>query len=1139
MARVYYSPSPYEQMDEWLITPTIDCTLLTTVELDIFQYFYYYSSYPANGIIEGSTDGGATWPHMIVNQTSTQSYNWYNFDITSWAAGNNIKIRFRYLQFHATYGRYWYLGNVEVTDGTSAIFTEDFAPSYALYETSFDDVIPDSGMPPAGWLHMDWDGNGRKFICNDLASESPPNWAGYYAYVKDTSTDNIEESLITPSMNMLGLNTVRVQFDHRFDFWGPTDYIGIEIYSGGYWIHDILWYMEDVYEHVDFTFDATIYPFPFDMRIGFYYYDGGLYAEEWSIDNVDISYIPLITEYEETVLVDFADYPMRNSVGVEFPPWIPDAWQVTSEETVEYMMTADVALAGDINPANDMIGPETLALWYPFINDLGVIGIESPAGTGPAETLPVEVTVENFGQFPANAYQVNVEIGAITDESGHDQDFESTDGDYTKTGSWAWGVPTSGPGAAHSGARLWATNLNGAYPASDNAKLETVPITVPIGADLEFWMWYDTEFSWDGMNVKCSNDSGATWTILGAYLAPYDDDAASTANAGIPGEPCFSGHGQQVWTQYTFDLAPYEGEEVIIRFHFGSDSSVQYPGMYIDDVKVGTYSATFVGEYDQTVTITDQIDPDETAVITLPDWTPANLATGVSGDIRYTVIAETIFNPDMNTLNDDGAGSVELEYWHDAEIELTAPANGLGRDVLLEEGFEGVGIPTGWISVDNDADGYNWDGDWTYTPHGGAETAASASYINGIGALTPDNWLITPEIDLSDYAAAELTYWVAAQDPAYAADHIEVWVSTTGTTVPGDFTDEVDSYTESTATWKQRTVDLNAYAGETIYLAFRHTDSYDMYWIKIDDIAVTGLGGQPGGDIYIQPGVQDIEALVSNSGVFDETDVDNTAKLYQFNETGVPILIYQANITDLVMAAGTEEALDFGSYNFVDEDVYQLDIETAIAIDDYPDNNMVSLGIGVDGTAPVSTAELDPPTPSGGWYTGDVTVTLDADDGSEPWQSGVADIFYKIDGGTTMTYSDPFVISASGEHTVTYWAEDNAGNVESQNTVDVDIDTTPPTIDLTWEAGSATNEIIFTATCSDTLSGMDMVEFYINDVLQTTVTTSPYTWTMVHGPGTKYTVKAIAYDMAGNSDFDEIGSGEGTPSAQSATPLGR
>ncbi|MBU1941090.1 MAG: choice-of-anchor J domain-containing protein, partial [Candidatus Thermoplasmatota archaeon] len=57
-ARVYYTPSPYEQMDEWLITPTVDCSSMTEVSLLFRQYFYFYTTYPGYGEILGSTDNG-------------------------------------------------------------------------------------------------------------------------------------------------------------------------------------------------------------------------------------------------------------------------------------------------------------------------------------------------------------------------------------------------------------------------------------------------------------------------------------------------------------------------------------------------------------------------------------------------------------------------------------------------------------------------------------------------------------------------------------------------------------------------------------------------------------------------------------------------------------------------------------------------------------------------------------------------------------------------------------------------------------------------------------------------------------------------------------------------------------------------
>ena len=42
-----------------------------------------------------------------------------------------------------------------------------------------------------------------------------------------------------------------------------------------------------------------------------------------------------------------------------------------------------------------------------------------------------------------------------------------------------------------------------------------------------------------------------------------------------------------------------------------------------------------------------------------------------------------------------------------------------------------------------------------------------------------------------------------------------------------------------------RTVDLTAYAGSTVYIAFRHYNSYDLYFIGIDDITVYSTGTEP------------------------------------------------------------------------------------------------------------------------------------------------------------------------------------------------------------------------------------------------------------------------------------------------------
>ena len=56
--------------------------------------------------------------------------------------------------------------------------------------------------------------------------------------------------------------------------------------------------------------------------------------------------------------------------------------------------------------------------------------------------------------------------------------------------------------------------------------------------------------------------------------------------------------------------------------------------------------------------------------------------------------------------------------------------------------------------------------------------------------------------------------------------------------------------------------------------------------------------------------------------------------------------------------------------------------------------------------------------------------------------------YYKIDGGETQTYTEPFFIG-EGTHTVEYWSEDMCGNIESHKTWTITFDSTPPTVELT------------------------------------------------------------------------------------------
>ena len=160
---------------------------------------------------------------------------------------------------------------------------------------------------------------------------------------------------------------------------------------------------------------------------------------------------------------------------------------------------------------------------------------------------------------------------------------------------------------------------------------------------------------------------------------------------------------------------------------------------------------------------------------------------------------------------------------------------------VFTEGFEETSLPTGWTIIDADQDDNNWEhisvqGDLS-SGHTGTGAYASYSFENATyDALTPDNWLVTPAIALS--GTSSLTYWfIVAQ--AYPSDHYGVYISTTSATDTSAFTLLYEETpTAANGVWTMRTVDLTSYAGNTVYIAFRHFNCTDQFVLVLDDITV-------------------------------------------------------------------------------------------------------------------------------------------------------------------------------------------------------------------------------------------------------------------------------------------------------------
>ncbi len=165
------------------------------------------------------------------------------------------------------------------------------------------------------------------------------------------------------------------------------------------------------------------------------------------------------------------------------------------------------------------------------------------------------------------------------------------------------------------------------------------------------------------------------------------------------------------------------------------------------------------------------------------------------------------------------------------------------QQVIFSEGFEN-GIPDGWTNIDADGDGYTWGE--TFSGYGGSDCITSRSYDFSAGALSPDNWIITPAVVLpQDAGNINLKFYAHAQDSEFAEDHYGVYISTTTVDTAAftllweeNMTAEGGSHRGVPGAWGEKNTDLTAYAGRTVYIAIRHFNCYDMFFLDIDEFSI-------------------------------------------------------------------------------------------------------------------------------------------------------------------------------------------------------------------------------------------------------------------------------------------------------------
>lgn len=208
-----------------------------------------------------------------------------------------------------------------------------------------------------------------------------------------------------------------------------------------------------------------------------------------------------------------------------------------------------------------------------------------------------------------------------------------------------------------------------------------------------------------------------------------------------------------------------------------------------------------------------------------------------------------------------------------------------------------------------------------------------------------------------------------------------------------------------------------------------------------------------------------------------------------------------------------------GIFNVAPVDVNSLPLNVRQLLVDNGVQGVTTLPGGAP-IAPMTAAFLSGTLGTNGWYTSPVLVTLIATDPVGP--QDIASTSYNLDNTGAEIYSDPFIISTDGAHTIVYGSTNQASVAESpQPSSTVKIDQTPPASHVSaLPASESSANFILQWSGADAGSGIQDYSIFVSDnggAFTPWQTNNPATSATFSGQaGHTYGFYSLARDLAGN-----------------------
>jgi hypothetical protein len=189
-----------------------------------------------------------------------------------------------------------------------------------------------------------------------------------------------------------------------------------------------------------------------------------------------------------------------------------------------------------------------------------------------------------------------------------------------------------------------------------------------------------------------------------------------------------------------------------------------------------------------------------------------------------------------------------------------------------------------------------------------------------------------------------------------------------------------------------------------------------------------------------------------------------------------------------------------GAFSIGNEGVHQVNFWSVDVAGNTEDQQ--SVAVKIDWTGPTALHSVSGVLNPLGYYTSPVQVTLNSSDNL----SGVANVYYRLNGGNTINYTGTFTVSTDGTTQIDYSNTDVAGNNNlNWSTVIFRIDKTPPVTVATFSENNLGNHgwyrgpVQISMSATDNVSGVQSTQYTIdNGTLKTYTAPFNYSTNGIH-----------------------------------------